>query len=70
MASLKMPRAGLFLTAHIENPVAVKHPLFFKKNADGWRCQDTEGIRASDGHSPPGECRQMTESGHGKELSE
>src|SRR6266850_173067 len=42
----------------------------FLESADGWTSQDMEGIRASEGHSLPGECRWMDKSGHGRNPSE
>jgi len=42
----------------------------FLESADGRTSQDTEGIQASEGHSLPGERRQMGKSGHGRNPSE
>src|SRR6266850_408285 len=42
----------------------------FLESTDGWASQDTEGIRASEGHSPTGEHRWTDKSGHGRNPSE
>src|SRR5579863_7245980 len=47
-------------------PVRGTHGL---ESPDGEASQDTEGMRASEGHSLPGEPRRRHKSGHGKNAS-